>query len=437
MSTVAPLLVGAALAIVALLVWRLTHRTSLAQAAGAADTRADLKDELKSAHWFAQREARDAFVELLLARAALTAQRLDARRLFPLAVPRSVLAALSLTILTGALTWLSPRIALTVTHEPMAGPASPAAGKTRTGVTDGNEPEKFAREAPPNAAKKNDLTATWSQLERLAKELPAGAEEDSISRAIAGRDARLAARLQEASERNRAAAALKEAAARPKRQLASADTPQRLLEALEGLSNNEAKSPPESPTKAEVTPTVRTATRLREQVREERRKISGTPAQGQVSLNSRLRAISRAGVGMREVAYGEGEAAEAGSQTSVSGAATGDRTGRSQAGGSEGEHPNNSPTGASDGQPVLGERTERLIARLEKIDGELGKDPKQQETEEEFYAATQRQASLVEYESIIANWRAQREAVVAPGGTPLSYREAVKQYFLSQHARDK
>jgi hypothetical protein len=175
---------------------------------------------------------------------------------------------------------------------------------------------------------------------------------------------------------------------------------------------------------------------LREQAREERRKISGTPAQGQVSLNSRLRAISRAGVGMREVAYGEGEAAEAGSQTSVSGAASGDRTGRSQAGGSEGEHPNNSPTGASDDQPVLGERTERLIGQLEKMIGEANQDSTQQDTEEEFYAATQRQAALVEDENVVVQQRAHREAVVPQRKTPLAYREAVKQYFLNQHARD-
>jgi hypothetical protein len=140
---------------------------------------------------------------------------------------------------------------------------------------------------------------------------------------------------------------------------------------------------------------------------------------------------------MREVAYGEGEAAEGGSRTSVSGAASGDRTGRSQAGGSEGEHPNSSPTGAGDDEPVLGERTERLFAQLEKMSGERNEDSKQQETEEEFYAATQRQASQVEYESITALWRAQREAVVPPGGTPLSYREAVKQYFLRRHAKDE
>ena len=436
-STVAMLLVIAALAVVALFSWRLARATTLAQAAGAADTRAGLKDELKSAHWFAQRTARDAFVELMLARAAQTAQTLDARRLFPFALPRSVLAALSLAVLTIALAAFGPRIALPVTQEPLSGAASPVAGRTRAAAVGDNEIDTIAAQlASSNAAKKDDLSAVWAQLERLARELPAGAEQGSIERAVAARDAALAAQLVQASERKRTAAAPRDPAAR-QRQMKSADAEQRLLEALEAISNNENNPPPESPTKAEVTPTIRTATRLREQVREERRKITGTPAQGQVSLNSRLRAISRAGVGMREVAYGEGEAAEAGSQTSVSGAASGDRTGRSQAGGSEGEHPNNSPTGAGDDQPVLGERTERLIAQLEKMSSLRGEDSKQQETEDEFYSATQRQASQLEYESITAQWRARREAVVASEGTPLSYREAVKQYFLNQHARDE
>jgi len=163
--------------------------------------------------------------------------------------------------------------------------------------------------------------------------------------------------------------------------------------------------------------------------------LRGEP--GVARLNSRLRARSRSGVGMREVAYGEGEAAEGGSRTSVSGAASGDRTGRSQAGGSEGEHPNSSPTGAGDDEPVLGERTQRLIAHLEKMSGLRNEDSKEQENEEEFYAATQRQASLVEYASITAQSGAQREAVVAPGGTPLSYREAVKHYFLRQNAKEE
>jgi len=433
-SVAAILLAVAALVAGGLFLWRLTHSTTLAQAAGAADSRAGLKDELKSAHWFAQGAARDAFVELMIARAARTAQALDARRLFPFAVPRSALAALSLAILTVGLAGLAPRIALPVVGDRLSGPASPASGKATAAIGGDNEPERITAQ-PPNPARKEDPTGARSLLERLTKELPARTAEDPAKLAVASRDARLAERHQQAPEQ-RQGTTPNDPAGRSKHKSKPADMPQRQLEALEGLANNEAKSPPESPTKAEVTPTIRTATRLREQAREERRKISGTPAQGQVSLNSRLRAISRAGVGMREVAYGEGEAAEAGSQTSVSGAASGDRTGRSQAGGSEGEHPNNSPTGASDDQPVLGERTERLIGQLEKMSGEANQDSTQQDTEEEFYAATQRQAALVEDENVVVQQRMQREAVVPQRKTPLAYREAVKQYFLNQHARD-
>jgi hypothetical protein len=430
-----PLLAAAALAAVALFAWRIARATTLAQAAGAADTRAGLKDELQSAYWFTQRGVPDAFVQLLLTRAARTAARLELRRIFPLGVPRSVMTALTLALLTSALAWLSPRIALPVLQQAMPAPA--AIGKTGAGALAEDRTEKAAPPpAGPNAIREDDLNAAWSQLDRLAEQLPAGARRDAVKRAIAARDARLAAQLLQAPERNRAAAVPQDPPARSQREMKAAAEAGRLLEGLKGLSNPESKVPLEPPIKAEVSPTVRTATRLREQAREERRKITGTPTQGEVTLNNRLRAISRAGAGMREVSYGEGEAAEAGSQTSVSGAASGDRTGRSQAGGSEGEHPNSSPTGAGDDQPVLGERTERLAAQLEKMSAERSEDSKQQEAVEEFYAATQRRASEVEYQSIAARWRAQQEAVVAPGGTPLSYREAVKQYFLSQHAKE-
>jgi hypothetical protein len=426
------LLVVAALVVVALFAWRLARGMTLAQAAGAADARASLKDELKSAHWFAQFSVRDAFVDLLMTHAARTAQTLDVRRLFPLAMPNSILTAIALGMLAGALAWFSPRIALPVILGPLSGTASGAV------AADGKRMEEIgAHSASPIAEKEDVLTAAWSRLEQLAKELPAGSDAGPIKRAVAAHDAGLAAQLLKSSQRSQSELALRKLTVRPRTELKSAVSAQKLLEALEKLANNEKDSPPESTTKAEVTPTVRTATRLRAQATEERRKISGTPAEGEVTPNNRLRAISRAGVGMREVAYGEGEAADAGSQTSVSGAATGDRTGRSQAGGSEGEHPNSSQAGGGDDESVLGERTERLIAQLEKMSGELSEDSKQQETDEEFYAATERQASLSGYESVAAQWRVQNEAVISPGETPLSYREAVKQYFLSQHAREE
>ncbi len=434
LSAPASLLVIVALAVVALFAWLITRPTTLAQAAGAADTRAGLKDELKSAHWFAQRAAREALVDLLLTRAAQTAQRLDVRRLFPVGMPRSVLVALGLAVLTGCLAWFSPRIALPVGPQ-VSAPAG--GGQTQDpGVSAGKVEKGAAQVTSADAEARRVLSAAWSQLEQMAKELPAGTEQEAIRQAVAAHDAQLVARLLQASERSRAAAVPQEPNARSRRELKLAEA-QRLLEALQGASNREANAAPEPPIKAEIEPTVRTATRLREQAREERRKITGQPAQGDVTLNNRLRAISRFGAGMREVAYGEGEAAEAGSRASVSGAAAGESTGRSQAGGSEGESPNNSPTGAGDDSPVLGERTERLAAQLDKMKLKRDDDPQQRDTEEEFYAATQRQASEVEYEGISARWQAQRETVLSPSGMPLSYREAVKQYFLSQHGKEK
>ena len=431
-SAVDPLLAIVALAVVVLLTWWLVRSTTLAQAAGAADSRADLKDELKNARWFAQFAAGDAFIELLLTRAARTAQALNIRQLFPLAVPNSLKFALVLALVAGTMAWYSPRITLPVIQQLIArSTASEAA-------LDADHLDETAAEPMRQDVKKSDeALAAWSQVEKLTKQLPAGSEAGSIKRAVASRDAGLATQLLQALQRNRAGVAPLDRYARPRSQLKSAEAAQRLLDALKRIPNNEKDRPPELATRAEVTPTVRTATRLRAQAREERRNITGTPTQGEVTPNNRLRAISRAGVGMREVSYGEGEAAEAGTQTSVSGAATGDRTGRSQAGGSEGEHPNNSPTGEGDDQPVLGERTERLVAQLEKMSGERNKDSKQEESDEEFYSLTQRQSSRFGYENIIAQWRAQHEAVVEPGGTPLTYREAVKQYFLSQHAKDE
>src|SRR5262245_28281438 len=79
LSALTAALILIALALAALFAWRLARPITLAQAAGAADTRAGLKDQLKSAHWFTQHPARNALVELLLTRAAGTAQRLDAR----------------------------------------------------------------------------------------------------------------------------------------------------------------------------------------------------------------------------------------------------------------------------------------------------------------------------------------------------------------------
>jgi hypothetical protein len=438
LSALLPLLVISAFAAVVLFTSRLARPTTLAQAAGAADTRAGLNDELKSAHWFAQGAARDGFVDLLLTRAAQTAARLDVRRLFPVGVPRSVLAALALAVFTGSLAWLSPRIALPGPREPM--PASAPAGiASQTERTVGeSRAERIAAELTSPGAMNRDAATDWSKLEEMTAELPAGAERQALRRAVAARDARLVGQLLQALQRKRAAGAEQEPAADAEgKQMQAGVAHSNPGARVPEVSSEEGRAPRDPVRNASSDGTARVRQQLREQMREEQRRLQGTPAQGEVTPNNRLRAVSRNSTRMREVAYGEGEAAEAGSQTSVDGAAVGERTGRSRSGGSEGEHPLNSPTGPADTQPVLGEQTVRLEAQLQKMRVERSDDPQRQETEETFYAATQRQASQVGYESLTAQWQVQREAALAPGHTPLSYREAVKRYFLSQHGKEE
>jgi hypothetical protein len=69
------------------LVWSQFGGGRLARAAGVADTRAGLQDELKSAYWFMRRDDASPWVALQVGRAAATAGRLDVRRLVPIAVP--------------------------------------------------------------------------------------------------------------------------------------------------------------------------------------------------------------------------------------------------------------------------------------------------------------------------------------------------------------
>jgi hypothetical protein len=444
LSALAPLLGLTVLAVALLFVWRIARPTTLAQAAGAADIRAGLRDELKSAYWFAQRPARDAFVEVLVARAAQTAQALDISRLIPLGVPRSALVALVLALLAGALAWFSPRLNWATIQASASASAPAAAGQRSDRFGGGDELGKMAAKedigtqtALPDAATMRDQNATWAQLEQEAGQLPAGTDEDAIRRAVAARDARLVSKLLQALRHKQADAAELDQLPRTGDEPIPVNTGQGTLERMQEALEKGGK-PVEVPSADDFAePTARVTQRLREEAEEERRKITGTPAEGDVELNPRMRAVTRTGVAMREVQYAAGEGAEAGPQTSAEGNATGQADGKGRSGGSSGEHPEASFTNAFDPTPVLGAPTVRLEVQLQKVRVERADDPEQEATKEEFYAETQRRASQVEYESAAVQWRAQRETLLQPGQTPFAYREAVKRYFLTQHGREK
>ncbi len=97
----------AALALLA--VWRLSRRgRALTRAAGVADARGSLKDELKTAFSFIRAGVSSPWIDHQIQRAATTATQLDPRRIVPTTVPTQVLVADGLMVLLVIFLWTSP-----------------------------------------------------------------------------------------------------------------------------------------------------------------------------------------------------------------------------------------------------------------------------------------------------------------------------------------
>jgi hypothetical protein len=435
-----PVLLLVACVCAGLLAWRLSRRVTLAEAAGAADARANLKDELKSAYWLSERPAearvRQALVPLLLRRAAGDAQRLDPRRLFPVRLPASMAAALALGLLTAVLGWFSPRIAYPTAERDGFADALPVA---RAPVGPGTQAERGApRDAESLPAASERERAAWSALDELAAQLQGGADAEDLKRAIAARDAQRAAQLLAAIQRREAAAALH--AARPEEEQMSAQLAQGILERLQSLVESGGDGVLEARTDrpAPAQHTAHLTEQLREDVSDAQRDKGGSHSEGETHLNDMLRAISRSSVGERQVVQGDGELAQDHGRTSLGGGAMGRRVGVSRAGGGDGERPQGNPGGEAESEAVLGARTERLQAQLQKVRVAGGEDaPSEQGNEEDFYAATRAQAVQLDYRAVGAVQTAASEAVVSAEQAPLAYREAVKQYSLQQHRKER
>jgi len=101
--------VAAVLMLGAYVAWRALRQVTLAQAAGEADARARLKDELKSAYCFLSTPAASPFAELQITRAAVTARRLDPGAIVPGRLPRSLYATVGLSAALLLVTWVAPR----------------------------------------------------------------------------------------------------------------------------------------------------------------------------------------------------------------------------------------------------------------------------------------------------------------------------------------
>jgi len=103
-------LVAAFAAVTVEVVRRSARAVSTRQAAAEADARAQLKDELKSAHWFLSEMDTSPFAQLQVQRAAATAAGLDLAMLAPRTLPVNAITAGGLGLLLTALMWMTPQL---------------------------------------------------------------------------------------------------------------------------------------------------------------------------------------------------------------------------------------------------------------------------------------------------------------------------------------
>jgi hypothetical protein len=430
LAALLPLFVLAGIGLVALFAWRSLRRPTLAQAAAAADRRADLKDQLGSAWWFTEQNAGNPMVQLLLERATLTVQRLELRWLFPVVVPRGLPLACALALLAGALACLSPRVGVPLVNSAIVGP---------TAVPYANGRAQQADAQPAAAVSKREEVAS-AQLDELVRELAGDASPEAIAQALGARDARGAAQLIEAIRRRQAAQASTARAGRPQTEQMSDVLAQGILERLKELSTENSGAQPQAPPPAEDADrsTARLQRELREEMQDVQRSRPGQQSAAEDALNTMLRAISRNSTGGRELVRGETEAMQDAGRTSVGGGgAMGRRVGVSQAGGGNGDDPRTNPAGDPDSEPVLGKKTQRLAVQLQTVKVEQNPDEDPNGAEDAFYAATQAQASKLEYQAVTAHRRYGAEQSAARDRMPMAYRDAVKQYVLGQHRKER
>ena len=105
---------------------RSARSVSTAQAAAEADARAQLKDELKSAHWFLLDRPVSPFVDLQVRRAAATAAGLNLAVLAPRTLPFNAFLAGALGLLLGLLIWITPQLSRSGDSDHEAGQAERA-----------------------------------------------------------------------------------------------------------------------------------------------------------------------------------------------------------------------------------------------------------------------------------------------------------------------
>jgi hypothetical protein len=466
-GTVIPVTLLAAFAAVTVEVARRSVRgVSTGQAAAQADARAQLKDELKSAHWFLSEKESSPLAQLQVQRAAVTAAGLDLAILAPRRLPIGAFAAGGLGLLLAALIWMTPQLSSSwdssheagaVEHGESADLRSLLKGAPHDAEvekldfalrklqqTDASAEEKRraladARDAIDQA--NMEASAAREGLARLAEALKSNPKFESAAQALnqgrvddamdflrklkadpAAAGAREDQAIEPADNGNATENSISQALESAGRDLTgkhaavNQDAIDRVINTLEQANERiEVQNRINSVKRRMEDSLIATAQRSQLTASQfDNRTNAPNPTPSPETGNSNV----RGGTLFRQaaVAREEGDTAREGSQT-------GDASGDSAA------------------LPLEGAATRRLDAQL-KLEtilqkGDAGEEPNGKGDQGWFYSASREQKSTLQIENVRSRAGYDREDAIDRDRVPLRQKNIVKNYFLNLHESEK
>lgn len=448
--------------------WRLTRRVSLARAAGEADVRGGLKDELKSAYWFLTSADASPFAQMQVDRAAATAGRLDPAKIVPGSPPRSLYAALALGLLLGLSTMLDPQLS----H------SWPAQEAGQMATDEAADPRLLLQDLTGNAqVERLDRALEALQDEEVSREeklAAAATARDAIEQvnieAVAARET--LARLADAMEANPELAEVAQALREGRSEEALG-----LLKEMQTAARDQAGSPGTGEGEQGRRKTGEAASGVEQALQKAARELGSVTARlNEDAMAQVMQAIDSAGeqieaqTRVNQIRRRTDQSASATEQRSTltasqfsspptnalnptpspdSGNAdilggTLYRQGavvRSEDDDGPSDHSRvGSSSGDAEALPLEGTATQRLDAQLKletlqrRDQGEDGEDDKEQEW---FYSASPEQKSTLGFAELRNSQNYDREDATRFESIPVRQKQIVKDYFLNLHESEK
>jgi hypothetical protein len=444
--------------------WRVSRPVTLAQAAGEADYRARLRDELKSAYCFVNSPDSSPFADLQIARAAKTAAGLHPVSIVPAEPPRSLLAAIALGAILAFTSGVTPR----VSHSwDVADPRLEISGEAPQDL------RALLEDAPAN-----------EQIERLDRALEALQNSDSPaqakSRAVAqARDAIEQANMEAAAAREGLAKLAEimqgkpgfEETAQALKQGNIEEAMERLREMQAAVDSGDAGRIGEDDAASAADEGQGAEGNLERELEQAGRDLGGTDAKvNQDTVDRVLRSLERAGEQIEVqnrvnsvkrrmesnlVATSQRSALTAsqfGQRANAPNPTPSPDTGNSEIQGGtmyrqgavareedDDALRDGSKTGSASGQSsalaLEGAATQRLEAqlKLETIGRRDDSDADSPGAQGWFYSASREQKSLLELENVRGHSNAAREGAMGHARVPMRQKRIVKDYFLNLH----